>query len=101
MGEFNAGDLTELDFDNFCKLNQIVIHILPNVGSSIKGFCYYDGEHYNVFLNNRFNHIQLKLTVIHEIIHVLDKHFTFSPYSLEECENNTKNIVNQLKTNFI
>jgi len=95
------GELFDGDFMDFCRCNQIELKILKNVGSKIKGFCYYDGESYNVFLNNRFDNVQLKMTVVHELIHILENHFSCNPIDLYQCENEVENIINQLKYRFV
>lgn len=71
-----------LDFETFCHNHDILINRVDSLSTKIRGFCYYDGQYYNVVLNNRFDSYQLRKTTIHEIIHVLQNHFS---YDLEDA----------------
>lgn len=95
MGEFDIGD-----FNEFCSIHGICIKIKKNLGSSIKGFCYYDGESYHVFLNNRFSGSQLKITTIHEIIHIMRDHFSCDPKYISKCEIEVERIIEDYHMQF-
>lgn len=95
------GKLIDGDFVDFCRKNQIIVNTLKNVGSRIKGFCYYDGQNYHVFLNNRFDQIQLRKTVVHEMIHIFGNHFNCEPRYIETCEIEVNNIIKELLLSFI
>lgn len=91
MGEFDIGD-----FNEFCIIHGICIMIKKNLGSTIKGFCYYDGESYHVFLNNRFSGTQLKTTTIHEIIHIMRNHFICDPKNIIKCEEEISRVIDEI-----
>ncbi len=95
MGEFDVGD-----FNEFCIQHGIIIKIKKNLGSTIKGFCYYDGEEFHVFLNNRFNGFQLKTTTIHEIIHIMKNHFSCEPVYIAKCEIEVHKIIEDYNLHF-
>lgn len=84
-------------FESLCRENNITVNIVENVGSRIRGFCYFDGDEYRVILNNRFDSYQLKRTVIHEVIHILEEHFKYPVYKGELCEYEVSLIINQFK----
>jgi len=86
------------DFYDFCASNNIVIKIEKNIGSTIRGFCYYDGHYYNVVLNNRFSSSTMKATFIHELLHIFENHFSQDHFASEELERKTHLITRTLKT---
>jgi len=55
------------NFEDFCAEHNIILRIEKNLGSKIRGFCYYDGFYYYIILNNRCSCEQLQETVIHEM----------------------------------
>jgi len=94
------GELMDGDFDEFCNLHGINIKIKMNLGTTIRGFCYYDGESYHVFLNNRFSGSQLKTTTIHEIIHIMKDHFSCDPKYISKCEIEVDRIIEDYHLQF-
>lgn len=87
----------EFDFEAFCHKHNIVITLTNNLSTKIRGYCYYDGEFYNVILNSKHSGEQLKVTTIHEIIHVMEHHFSCKPDHIEHCEYEVQNIVRKLR----
>lgn len=73
-------------FEAFCYENNILIHMVDNLSTKVRGYCYYDGFYYNVVLNIKFCGVQLKKTTIHEIIHIMKNHFALNLSTLEVCE---------------
>lgn len=88
----------DFDFDSFCQEHDIILRISENLGTKIRGFCYYDGIYYYVILNNRFTYNQLRETTIHEIIHVLNNHFFCDVSYAEQCESEVHTIINRLES---
>ena len=87
-------------FEQFCQENNIVINIQKNLGTRIRGFCYYDGYTYHVILNNRFSTEQLKKTMIHEIIHVMENHFDCDVKDFNRCEEEVRLIIGKMRLSF-
>lgn len=85
------------NFEDFCAEHNIILRIEKNLGSKIRGFCYYDGFYYYIVLNNRCSCEQLQETVIHEMIHVFENHFICDKEDAQSCENEVHTILHQLK----
>jgi len=89
-----------MSLEDFCNYNNIRILIEDNIGSRIRGFSYYEHGYYCVFLNNRFNTVQLKKTLIHEMIHILEDHFNCPVDDEKQCEFEVKTIIHGLRLAF-
>lgn len=89
-----------MNFQEFCEKNNIVVNIITNIGTKIRGFCYYDGFRYIVILNNRFSSEQLKETVVHEVIHVMQNHFSRLNGTDEVCEKEVKDVLLKMRYAF-
>ncbi len=89
-----------MSFEDFCSINNIVISIKENLGTNIRGLCYFDGLYFNVILNNRFDSIQLQQTLVHEVIHVMENHFNFGYQHLNKIEKEVDLIINTMKISF-
>lgn len=90
----------QIDFDNFqdfCYMHNIVVLYEESLPTKVRGFCYYDGFYYKVVLNAKLSHNQLKKTTIHEIIHVLENHFSCNTEDIVICEKEVDVILNQMK----
>lgn len=87
----------EFDFDSFCVEHNIILKINQNLGSRIRGFCYYDGLYYYIVLNNRISFEQQQITLIHEIIHIFQNHFFYPSQDSDVCEVEVHNILHDLK----
>ena len=85
------------NFEDFCTEHNIILRIEKNLGSKIRGFCYYDGFYYYIILNNRCSCEQLQKTVIHEMIHVFENHFICNNHDSEKCEAEVHQIMQCLK----
>lgn len=85
------------NFEDFCAEHNIILRIEKNLGSKIRGFCYYDGFYYYIVLNNRCSCEQLQETVIHEMIHVFENHFICGSNDTEKCEAEVHQIMQCLK----
>lgn len=90
-----------MSFEDFCSVNNIVISIKENMGTNIRGFCYFDGLYFNVILNNRFDSLQLQETTIHEIIHVLQNHFSYDLEDAWEVEREVDAMVKVMELVFV
>ena len=87
-----------MSLEDFCNYN-IRILVEDNIGSRIRGFSYYEHGYY-VFLNNRLNVAQLKRTLIHEMIHILEDHFNCPVEEGKQCEFEVKTIIHGLRLAF-
>lgn len=88
-----------MTFEEYCDLHNIRINIVYNLTCVERGFCYYDGEEYHVLINGRLGYEQQRMTTIHEIIHIMEKHF-YKPAdisSVDHCEEEVREIIKGLK----
>lgn len=90
-----------INFEMFCYNHGILVTKNNYLSTKIRGFCYYDGQFYNVVLNNKCGNEQLKKTTIHEIIHVLENHFSCDIYDAWECEREVKDMIKVMELVFI
>ncbi len=86
-----------MSFDDFCNYNNIIISLEKNIGTNVRGFCYYDGNNFIVFLNNRFDSSQLQNTMAHEIIHIMENHFVMDRSRGIFVESEVEKIINEMK----
>lgn len=90
-----------MSFEDFCSINSIVISVNKNMGTSIRGFCYFDGLYFNVILNNRFNKLQLQETTVHEVIHVMENHFSCNTEDIVTVEREVNSLIKVMELGFI
>lgn len=90
-----------MSFEDFCSINNIVISIKENMGTNIRGFCYFDGLYFNVILNNRFDNLQLQETTVHEVIHVMANHFACDPEDIVTVEREVYSLMKVMELGFI
>lgn len=83
-----------------CDRYNIVIKRINFKRCKIRGFCYYDGEEYNIYIHEQLAHEQQIISTLHEIVHILSNHFTCPTENVESCEKEIKLIKNDL-LNFI
>lgn len=97
------GDLESERFESFCYENQIQIHYVHDMTTRIRGYCYYDGNYYNVVLNAKMCPVQIQKTTIHEIIHVMENHFnlTNDVSSIKDSEKQVSTILRSIRLNFV
>lgn len=88
-------------FETFCHSNNILINLVTDLSTKIRGYCYYDGYYYNVMLNAKLCGHQIQKTAMHEIVHVLQNHFVCPSYMVEEVEMEVDEIVNTIYNEFI
>lgn len=90
-----------VSFEEFCYNHGIYITLQDRLDTIIRGFCYYDGNHYHVILNSRYSGEQLKKTTIHEIIHVLQNHFSHDLVDAWEVEREVDAMIKVMELVFI
>ncbi|CAM4227433.1 hypothetical protein [Erysipelothrix aquatica] len=90
-----------MSFEDFCSINNIVISIKENMGTNIRGFCYFDGLYFNVILNNRFDRFQLQETTVHEVIHVMKNHFSCNTEDILSVEREVDSLTKVMKLVFV
>ena len=81
------------EFEEFCYNHNIVIRYNQQLTSKVRGFCYYDGYEYNVFINQRLALQQQRKSTIHELIHIFNNHFNCDPTYSSQCEQEVKQII--------
>ena len=75
-----------MDFNDFCQSENIIIRSDWQLSHRVKGFCYYDGEHYYIFINPIYSSDQNQQTLAHELVHVLKNHFLHFTEDHDACE---------------
>lgn len=88
-------------FEEFCYQNNIIISRHNGLSTKVRGFCHYDGQYYNVVLNNSHSTAQLQKTTMHEIIHVLQNHFSCNIEDAYKCEQEVEEIISVIEFAFI
>lgn len=89
-----------MEFEEFLKWNNINLRIV-NLSSYIKGFAYYNGCEYLVLINAKCSNAQQQETIVHELIHIFENHFSCANGCEEYCENQVHHIIKEMKENYI
>ena len=89
------------DFEEFCYENNLRVVISNEMKVMPKGFCYYFDDQFYVILNNRHSFQQLQKTTIHEIIHILEDHFSMPTNLVNVCEHQVDSLIENLYNDFI
>lgn len=89
------------DFEEFCLENNLNVILSGDMKIMPKGFCYYYDDQYYVILNNRHSFQQLQQTTIHEIIHILEDHFSRPSNMINVCEKEVDGLISNLYDNFV
>lgn len=84
------------EFEEFCKANDIYISFTGSLTTKVRGFCYYIDGKYIVTINNKLCFNGQQKTVIHELIHIFENHFTCLQEDMDTCEKQVKVILNNL-----
>lgn len=89
-----------MSFEDFLHWNDIILKsdCLP---SHMNGFAYYNGINYLVILNSKCSSIQQQETLVHELIHIFENHFSCPSGYEEQCEKEVHYFIKELKTNYI
>ena len=82
--------------EEFCIENNIIMISHLKFEPITRGFGYYSGKRYYVLLNPQHNIFRLRLTLIHELIHVFESHFDSN--NCEEVEAKVDCIIEGLKS---
>lgn len=85
------------DFSYICQNHNINFYITDTLTCKDRGFAFYDGEEFHIFINSRFSYSQQRKTTIHELIHVIEDHFTCSCCDREKCEREVHEIIRDFK----
>lgn len=81
------------------RCHDINLNIM-SLPSYIKGFAYYNGCEYLVLINNRCSNVQQKETIVHELIHIFENHFSCESGYEEQCEKEVDQIIKKLKISY-
>lgn len=92
--------MDEIRFEDFCAQHDILIHFNDQLSTRIRGFCYYDGFSYHVIINSRFAAKQQQKTFFHEVIHIMENHFSCALDHQARCEQQTKELVKEMMEQF-
>lgn len=89
------------EFEVFCHENNLKVIIDNSLRTMPKGFCYYYDDQFYVILNSKHSYEQLQRTTIHEIIHILEDHFSLPVNQVDVCEKQVNSLIDKLYSNFI
>lgn len=87
-----------MNFEDFLQWNDIILK-LDSLPYHMNGFAYYNGINYLVIINSRCSSLQQQQTLVHEMIHIFENHFSCPNGYEEQCENEVHYFINELKTN--
>lgn len=88
-----------MSFEDFLKWNDIVLKF-NDLPYHMNGFAYYNGINYLVILNARCSSIQQQQTLVHELIHIFENHFSCPNGYEEQCEKEVYYFIEELKVNY-
>lgn len=88
--------MIELSFEDLLCWNNIVLRY-ENIPTNIRGFAYYNGNSYLVIINAKLCHSQQERTVIHELVHIFEDHFSCNAEYEEQCELEVQSIIKNIK----
>lgn len=89
-----------MSFEDFLQLHNINLRI-EYIPSYVNGFAYYNGIEYLVIINSRCSSYQQQETLVHEMIHIFENHFTCDKCYEERCEKEVHYLIKEMKTNYI
>lgn len=90
---FTQGD----EFERYLNEHNIRIYQVAELTTKIRGFCYYDIEEYHVLINLRMDCVGQRKTLIHELIHIFEDHFSCSESDRNKCEREVKEIIKRFR----
>lgn len=97
MGGMNMVNIVNINDDrklkDLCCANNIQLYLTDLLTCKDKGFCYYDGDEYHVFINSKMSFWGQRKTMIHELIHIFEDHFSCINEDRDKCENEVHNII--------
>ena len=85
-----------MNFEDFLRWHNITLRI-TKLPTSIKGFSYYNGSSYLVIINSRCSSYQQQETLVHEMIHIFENHFSCPAEYEKKCERETHMLVKEMK----
>ena len=88
-----------MSFEDFLRWHNINLKI-TNMPSYVNGFAYYNGNEYLVIINSRCSSYQQQETLVHEMIHIFQNHFSCPAEYEKRCEQETHMMIKELKTNY-
>lgn len=86
-------------FEDFCQHNNIVIQYC-NLTTKVKGLCMKLDDYYVVILNSRFSYESQRRTLEHEVIHVMENHFSYDCSSVNVCEEEVHRLIKEMKYHY-
>lgn len=89
-----------MSFEDFLQWNDIILK-LNNLPSHMNGFAYYNGINYLVIINSKCSSIQQQKTLVHEMIHIFENHFSCPSGCEEQCEQEVQYFVKEMKSNYM
>lgn len=91
-------DIYNMNFEDFCRFNNIIINLNDTLPTKIKGMCVHVDEYYKIIINSKNATNIQKNTLLHEIVHILKDHFAFEcTLTTEECEKEVDRIIDKIK----
>lgn len=84
------------EFEEFCRRYDVYIRMIDSLTTKIRGFCYYSDGEFNVIINNKLCSKQQQETLLHELSHVIEDHFTLSQAETDMCEHQVKSMLKNI-----
>ena len=89
-----------MSFEDFLQWNNINLRFM-NLAGYVKGFAYYNGYQYLVIINARCSYIQQQETLVHEMIHIFENHFSCCRVYEDKCEQEVHYFIKEMKSNYM
>ena len=88
-----------MSFEDFCAYHNIVVTYFKFT-TKIRGLCVKQDDFYIVAINPIFCSGMQKKTFQHEVIHIMQNHFSCDPDEVGQCEKEINEIINNYELNF-
>ena len=85
-----------MNFEDFLRWHNITLRI-AKLPTTVKGFSYYNGSSYLVIINSRCSSYQQQETLVHEMIHIFENHFSCLSGYEDKCEKEVNKIIKEVK----
>lgn len=89
-----------MSFEDFLRWYNVNLTI-ENIPCRIHGFAYYNGIEYLVVINAKNSYQQSQKTLVHELIHIFENHFSCKKGFEDKCEKDVDKILKKLRYGFI
>lgn len=87
-------------FEDFLQWNDIILKF-DNLPAHMNGFAYYNGINYLIIINAKCSSVRQQQTLVHEMVHIFENHFSCPNGYEERCEQEVHYFIKELNSNYI